>query len=218
MLLREEYQIIITPHQNGAAVQFAKDRTLIDSLKARFPQARWGKGTQSWHVPGKLAGHRLQLWADEQQPYLRALEQRARDAEWDAPPLTAPAPRAERIAADADPFDLDWSDWRNLGTPDMLDRRRYPLYHCLLRREVFELGKHPGFALRLPQTGQMVRLMHPLDPVRLPVTPMYRNGPTARHMYERLHWYFLPVSRWQAVRGTLPAIKKAITHHDTRRI
>lgn len=165
MLIRDELQIKVTPHQHGAAVRFPKDRFLISDFKARFPRARWGGGTKSWHIPGKLAGHRAQLWADQQQPYLRGLEQAARDAEWDdpAPAIiskgSASAPVERPLPADADPFGLPWADWYNLSGENRIRGARWPKYICELHRDLHELGHAPGFALRLPSTGEMVRLM-----------------------------------------------------------
>jgi hypothetical protein len=92
MLIRPGLQITITALHDGAALQFPKDRRLIDSLKARFPKARWGSCTKSWHVPGKLAVHRTTLWAAQQQAYLDGLEAKARDAEWDGKVIAPVAP------------------------------------------------------------------------------------------------------------------------------
>ncbi len=74
---------MIQPLPTGAAVQFPKDRALIDRFKVRFPKARWGAGTKSWHIPGKLAVTRVEKWAAAEAPYLRAIEQALRDLEWD---------------------------------------------------------------------------------------------------------------------------------------
>ena len=97
MLIREALAITVTDTRLGAAVRFAKDQALIDSLKARFPRARWGAGTKSWHIPGKMAVARAQLWAADQGQYLAALEAAARDAEWDAPP---PPRKAQLVRED----------------------------------------------------------------------------------------------------------------------
>lgn len=94
MQIREQYRITVTDLNGAASVQFARDPHLIASLKARFAKARWGRGTASWHIPGKLAYARATIWAAEQDAYLRSLETRARDAEWDAP---APPPKPRRI-------------------------------------------------------------------------------------------------------------------------
>lgn len=92
MHIREAHRITITQLHGGAAVQFFCDPHLNKSLKARFPKARWGAATKSWHIPGKLAGERAALWAAEQDDYLKSIEARARDAEWDAP-AQPPKPR-----------------------------------------------------------------------------------------------------------------------------
>lgn len=88
MLIRTEYQITVTRLHDGVALRFAKDATLIASLKAHFPKARWGAGTRSWHIPGKLAYNRATVWAAEQEAYLAELEGTARDAEWQGLPAT----------------------------------------------------------------------------------------------------------------------------------
>jgi hypothetical protein len=75
--------ILVTPIEDGAAVQFPKDRELIDRLKARFPKARWSVTTRSWHIPGKFAAKRAEKWAVDEQAYLRQLLQAERDAEFD---------------------------------------------------------------------------------------------------------------------------------------
>lgn len=216
MLIRDELQIKVTPHQHGAAVRFPKDRFLISDFKARFSRARWGGGTKSWHIPGKLAGHRAQLWADQQQPYLRGLEQAARDAEWDDPAPAiiskgnASAPVERPLPADADPFGLPWADWYNLSGENRIRGARWPKYICELHRDLHELDHAPGFALRLPSTGEMVRLMAQFDPVRLPTHPLWRGGPMAHWMYERQHWFFVRLPYWRPLRSALPEIKSRV--------
>lgn len=59
--------ITVTALENGAAVQFPYDAERIARLKARFPKARWGAGTSSWHIHGKLAAKRAEAWAAEEQ-------------------------------------------------------------------------------------------------------------------------------------------------------
>ena len=215
MLIRDELQIRITPHRLGAALQFPKDRILVASLKARFPRARWGAGTKSWHIPGKLAAHRAQLWADEQQTYLARLEQAARDSEWAAPaPAASPKPAA--VPTDADPFGLSWAEWHDLGGEMRIKGRAVPRYTCGMHRLVHELDKAPGFALRLPATGEMAELMRQFDPVQLPITPLWRSGPTPHWMYERKHWFYVPVARWFGLRAVLPTVKAATMAHASR--
>ncbi|ADE84777.1 hypothetical protein [Rhodobacter capsulatus] len=97
MLIRDSLRITINSLHGGAAVQFPKDTTLISSFKARFPRARWGSGTRSWHIPGKLAAARAQIWAEEQSDYLGRLEMAARDAEWADQSKPSPRPAIRSI-------------------------------------------------------------------------------------------------------------------------
>lgn len=59
--------ITVTPLPDGAAVRFAKDAARNARFRARFPRARWGAGTGSWHIPGKTAAQRAALWASEEE-------------------------------------------------------------------------------------------------------------------------------------------------------
>jgi len=83
-MIREELRITVTPLPDGAAVRIPKDAALIKRFRRRFRKAIWGPGTQSWHVPGKLAAKRAEQWASDELPYLWQLEHRARDVEWEA--------------------------------------------------------------------------------------------------------------------------------------
>ena len=88
MLIRPEFDINVTATKLGAAVKFPKNNSMIADFRSRFPRARWGAGTKSWHIPGKLAVRRASLWAAEQKGILAKMECDARDAEWDGLPPT----------------------------------------------------------------------------------------------------------------------------------
>lgn len=60
--MSQRRDIEITLLHTGAAVRFPYDAGRIARFRAAFPRALWGEGTRSWHIPGKLAARRAEIW------------------------------------------------------------------------------------------------------------------------------------------------------------